>query len=168
MTEPPLSFRIVNWIGIIDQLASTEANRALKAHGLALPQFVLLNHFSHRPDEPRTITAIARAFQQPQPGLTKTVQKLVAKGWLRETANGKDGRSKLLHITPRGLARHQAALATLAPNLARAFAGWTESEQQELFARLDRLKRWFDDDRGRNRDGAARDGAPGPRARRRA
>ena len=52
MTEPPLAFRIVNWIAIIDQLASTEANRVLRPLGLQLPQFVMLNHFSHRPDEP--------------------------------------------------------------------------------------------------------------------
>lgn len=149
MTEPPLAFRIVNWIGIIDQLASTEANRALKAHGLALPQFVLLNHFSHRLDEPKTITAIARAFQQPQPGVTKTVQKLVAKGWLRERSDGRDGRSKQLHITPRGLARHQAALQALMPKLAEAFSDWSEKDQQALFSQLDRLKQWFDRDRDR-------------------
>ena len=67
MTEPPLSFRIVNWIGIIDQLASTEANRVLKPLGLQMPLFVLLNHFSHRPDEPRTVTGIARALQSELP-----------------------------------------------------------------------------------------------------
>ena len=84
MTEPPLAFRIVNWIGIIDQLTTTEGNRLLKPLGLPLPQLVMLNHFSHRPDEARTVTSIARALQQPQPGVTKNVQNLVAKGWLRE------------------------------------------------------------------------------------
>ncbi len=147
MTEPPLSFRIVNWIGIIDQLASTEANRVLRPLGLQMPQFVLLNHFSHRPDEPRTVTGVARALQQPQPGVTKNVQKLVAKGWLRERANGDDGRSKLLVLAPAGLAKHRAAIAALAPGLARAFADWPERDQRALFAMLDRLKLWFDQDR---------------------
>ncbi len=149
MTEPPLSFRIVNWIGIIGQLASTEANRVLKPLGLALPQFVMLNHFSHRPDEARTVTSIARALQQPQPGVTKTVQKLVGKGWLREGANGRDGRSKILLLTPSGLAKHRAAVAALAPGLERALADWPERDRQNLFALLDRLKRWFDQDRDR-------------------
>ena len=149
MTEPPLSFRIVNWIGIIDQLASTEANRVLKPLGLALPQFVMLNHFSHRPEEARTVMSIARALQQPQPGVTKTVQKLVGKGWLRERANGHDGRSKILLLTPAGAARHRAAVAALAPGLERAFADWPERDRQSLFALLDRLKRWFDQDRDR-------------------
>lgn len=153
MTEPPLSFRIVNWIGIIDQLASTEANRVLRPLGLQMPQFVLLNHFSHRPDEARTVTGVARALQQPQPGVTKNVQKLVAKGWLREQANGDDGRSKLLVLTPAGLAKHRAAIAALAPGLARTFAGWPERDQRALFAMLDRLKVWFDQDRDQDRGG---------------
>ena len=80
MTAPPLAFRIVNWIGIINQLSSTEANRVLKPLGLGLPQFILLNHFSHRPEETRMVTEIARALQQPQTGIMKTVQKLVERG----------------------------------------------------------------------------------------
>ncbi|MBI3199733.1 MAG: winged helix-turn-helix transcriptional regulator [Rhodospirillales bacterium] len=148
MTEP-LPFRIVNWIGIIDQLASTEANRALKPLGLQLPHFVLLNHFSHRPEETKTVTGVARALQQPQPGVTKNVQKLVAKGWLRERVHGDDGRSKLLALTPAGLAKHRAAVAALMPGLARAFAGWPDKDQRALFALLDRLKLWFDSDRDR-------------------
>ncbi|MDP2377245.1 MarR family winged helix-turn-helix transcriptional regulator [Reyranella sp.] len=147
MTEPPLAFRIVNWIGIIDQLTTTEGNRLLKPLGLPLPQLVMLNHFSHRPDEAKTVTSIARALQQPQPGVTKNVQNLVAKGWLRERTNGADGRSKLLVLTPAGLAKHRAAVAALSPWVARAFADWSEKDQRTLFALLDRLKLWFDSDR---------------------
>jgi DNA-binding MarR family transcriptional regulator len=147
MTEPPLAFRIVNWIGIIDQLTTIEGNRLLKPLGLPLPQFVMLNHFSHRPDEAKTVTSIARALQQPQPGVTKNVQHLVAKGWLRERSNGVDGRSKLLFLTPAGSAKHRAAVAALTPWIADAFADWPETEQRTLFALLDRLKRWFDSDR---------------------
>ncbi|WP_395707993.1 MarR family winged helix-turn-helix transcriptional regulator [Reyranella sp.] len=144
---PPLAFRIVNWIGILDQLTSTEANRLLKPLGLGLPQFVLLNHFSHRPEEARTVTDIARALQQPQPGVTKTVQKLVDKGWLGERVHGRDGRSKLLVLTASGKARHRAAIAVLMPSLSRAFADWSARDQQTLFTLLDRLKVWFDRDR---------------------
>jgi len=145
--SPPLAFRIVNWIGIIDQLTSTEANRLLKPLGLGLPQFVLLNHFSHRPDEAHTVSDIARALQQPQPGVTKTVQKLVDKGWLGERANGSDGRSKLLALTAAGKAKHRASVSALMPVLSRAFADWPARDQQTLFTLLDRLKLWFDRDR---------------------
>lgn len=147
MTEPPLAFRIVNWIGIIDQLATTEANRVLKPLGLQMSQFVLLNHLSRRPDEPRTVGAIARALQQQQPAVTKTVQKLADKGWIRERTSDSDGRSKLLTLTAAGLARHRAAVAALMPDIERAFDGWSERDQRTLFALLDRLKVWLDEDR---------------------
>ena len=147
MTEPPLAFRIVNWIGIIDQLTTTEGNRLLKPLGLPLPQLVMLNHFSHRPDEAKTVTSIARALQQPQPGVTKTVQKMVSRGWLKEQANGEDGRSKELRLTAAGQAKHRAALAALMPSLAAAFANWPEADMVRLFELLDRLKVWFDESR---------------------
>jgi DNA-binding MarR family transcriptional regulator len=150
VTESLLPFRIVNWIGIINQLVSAEATQALAPLGLQLSHFVLLNHFSHRPDEQRTVTAVARALQLPQPGVTKNIQKLVAKRWLRESANGEDGRSKLIVLTPAGLAKHRAAVAALMPVLTRAFAGWSERDQQTIFALLDRLKIWFDSDRDRS------------------
>lgn len=150
MSAPPLPFRIVNWIGIIDQLASTAANRVLAPLDLPLPQFVMLNHFGHRPgadDAGHTVMALARALQQPQPGITKTVQKLVDKGFLAERVNPRDARSKLLRITTRGEAAHRAAIAALMPELSRAFDGWQAADMQRLFADLDRLKLWLDADR---------------------
>ena len=154
MSVPPLPFRIINWIGIIDQLAGNAANRLLAPLDLPLPQFIVLNHFSYRPGAEsggHTIMALARALQQPQPGITKTVQKLVDKGFLVERANPRDGRSKLLQMTPKGIAAHQAAIAVLMPELARAFDGWPAEDMQRLFADLDRLKLWLDADRDQGR-----------------
>ncbi|MBX3498521.1 MAG: winged helix-turn-helix transcriptional regulator [Alphaproteobacteria bacterium] len=153
MSDPqPLPFRIVTWIGIIDQLAGSAANRLLAPLDLPLPQFILLNHLSYRPGTEsggHTIMELARALQQPQPGITKTVQKLVDKGFLAERGNPRDGRSKLLRMTARGAAAHQAAIEALMPELARAFAGWSAEEMRRLFADLDRLKLWLDADRDR-------------------
>jgi len=143
----PLPFRIINWIGIIDQLVGTQANRLLKPLSMPLPQFVMLNHFSHRLAEGKTVTSVARALQQPQPGVTKTIQKLLTKRWLREQVHPEDGRSKMLFLTPAGLARHNEAVAIFARQLAPAFDGWSPMELQQLFAQLDRLKIWLDDNR---------------------
>ncbi len=143
----PLPFRIINWIGIIDQLVGTQANRVLKPLGVSMPQFIMLNHFSHRPAEGKTVTSIARAMQQPQPGITKTVQKMLAKRWLREQVHPEDGRSRMLFLTPAGLVRHDEAVAVLARVLAPAFGGWSPAELEQLFAQLDRLKIWLDDNR---------------------
>ena len=147
MTTPPLAFRIVNWVGIVDQLATTTGSRLLAPLEVPLPQFVMLNHFSHKPDEARTVTGVARALQQPQPGITKTIQKMVARGWLREQASATDGRSKTLKITASGQAKHRAAIAALMPGLSEAFADWSLADQARLFELLDRLKIWFDDNR---------------------
>lgn len=144
---PPLPFRIVNWIGIIDQLATSLGNRLLAPLDLPLPQFVMLNHFSHRPEEERTVTGVARALQQPQPGVTKTVQKLVEKGWLAESANPLDGRSKTLRLTRAGRTRHDAAIAALMPTLGAAFADRSPRDLERMFDDLDRLKRWLDAER---------------------
>jgi DNA-binding MarR family transcriptional regulator len=144
---PDRRFRIINWIGIIDQLATTRGNRILRDHDLPLPQFILLNHFSHRPDEGKTTSGIARAMQQLPPAVTKTTQKLIAKGYLRESPSPEDARSKLLFLTARGRAAHGRAIAALLPALAPAFAGWSDAELEQCWTYLDRLKIWLDDNR---------------------
>jgi DNA-binding MarR family transcriptional regulator len=144
---PDRRFRIVNWIGIIDQLATTKGNRVLRDHDLPLPQFIMLNHFSHRPDEGKTTSSIARAMQQLPPAVTKTTQKLIAKGYLREAPSAADARSKLLFLTARGKTAHGKAIAALLPELAPAFAGWTAADLEQFWQYLDRLKVWFDSNR---------------------
>ena len=78
-----LGAKILTWIGIINQLSATRITQALKPLRLPYPQFVLLIHFSHRPSEPQTVTGVASAMQQPQPGITKTIQKMIVKKLLR-------------------------------------------------------------------------------------
>lgn len=146
-TAPDLRFRILNWIGIIDQLASTQANRVLRDHDLPLPQFIMLNHFSHRPEEAKTVGGIARAMQQLLPAVTKTTQKLVAKGYLRETPSEEDARSKMLFVTARGRTAHGRAVAALLPAVTPAFAGWSDAELAEFWGYLDRLRIWLEENR---------------------
>jgi len=139
-----LGWRIFNWIAIIDQLATTRAKRTLSELKLPFPQFVMLNHFSHRPQEAQTVTRVAAALQQPQPGVTKTAQKLLARKLLRADPAPADARSKLLTITPRGLELHARAVAAFVPRFAEVYAGWEDSEMADLLAKLDRLKVWLD------------------------
>lgn len=144
---PDIRFRLVNWIGIIDQLATTKANQVLADLDLPMHRFVMLNHFSHRPDEPRTVSAVARAMQQNQPAVSKTANALVAAGLLRWAPNPEDGRSKLLHLTEAGRAAHWEAIQRLMPFLEGAFDGWTETELTDFFGYLDRLKQYLDRNR---------------------
>ena len=142
--QAALGWRIFNWIGIIDQLAQTRATRALADLKLSMPQFIMLNHFSHRPAEAKTVTGVAAALQQPQPGVTKTVQKLIARKLLKADPAPGDARSKLLTITPKGLETHARAVAAFVPQFAEVFSGWEDAEMEALAQRLDRLKVWLD------------------------
>ena len=142
--QAALGWRIFNWIGIIDQLAQTRAGRALDELKLPFPQFIMLNHFSHRPNEPKTVTGVASAMQQPQPGVTKTIQKMVARKLLKADPAPGDGRSKLLTITPKGLEIPARAIAAFVPQFAEVFSGWDDAEMEVLAKQLDRLKIWMD------------------------
>jgi len=103
-----------------------------------------LNHFSHRPHETKTVTSISSAMQQPQPGVTKTVQKLLGRKLLKAEPDPADKRSKLLTITPKGLEIHQRAIVAFVPRFSESFDGWDEAEMLMLFQHLDRLKIWLD------------------------
>ena len=144
-----LGWRIFNWIGIINQLATTRASRTLGELKLPFPQFVLLNHFSHRPQEAKTVTSVAQAMQQPQPGITKTIQKMIARKLLRSDPAPDDARSKLITITPKGLELHARAVQAFVPRFAEVFSGWDDREMEELSQKLDKLKVWLDT-RGRD------------------
>jgi DNA-binding MarR family transcriptional regulator len=142
-----LDFQIINWIGIIEQLASTKLRQLLEDTNVPPPQFALLNHFNHRPDEGKTVTAIANAMQQPQPGITKTLAKMLTKGFLSETSNPNDKRSKILFLTPAGKAAHKQARQKLIDGMGETFDGWDSADKQQLFALLDRLKIYLDENR---------------------
>lgn len=146
-SEIPIDFNIINWIGIIEQLTSAKMRQLLDGTDVPPPQFSLLNHFSHRPTEGKTITQTAQAMQQPQPGITKTIAKMVAKGFLREENNPKDGRSKLLYLTEAGIKAHNEAKNRLLYGLKDTFNGWSEAEKHDMFQSLDRLKIYLDNNR---------------------
>ena len=141
-------FRTMAWIGIVEQLARTMAERTLKEVGLSYAEFSMLTHFSHGHPPEKTVTGIAADMQQTQPTVTKTVQKLVAKGLLRAAPNAADGRSRLLTLSAKGSQLHARAVTRLGPAIARALDGWSEEELASFFRQLDRLKIWLDANRG--------------------
>lgn len=147
LRKDQLGYRVLNWIGIIEQLSRTSANRALTEIGLPWHHFVLLNHFSHRPAEGKTVTGVASAMQQQQPAVTKTLKAMVAAGLLQVEADAQDGRVKRHFLTDLGLAQHKAAVATISPLVRECFEDWDETEMQRLFDQLDRLKIYLDENR---------------------
>lgn len=140
-------YQIVTYIGIADQLMTTMANRVLAGDDLPLAQFVMLQHFSHEPAAGRSVTQVAEAFQVPQPGVTKMLQRLVRKGFLDVRAGAGDGRLKLHFLTPAGIEAHRAGVGRLMPEVARLFADWAPEDIERLHGLLFRLKTWLDQDR---------------------
>jgi DNA-binding MarR family transcriptional regulator len=144
---PSSDFRIVNWIGIISQLTDTKMRQLLDGTDVPPPQFILLNHFMYQPDEGKTVSGIAWAMQQPQPGITKTVAKLLKKNFLRAEDNPADGRSKILYLTKSGKKAHAEAKERLEVAFADTFNGWREWEKKDFFGFLDKLKTYMDENR---------------------
>lgn len=144
---PSSDFRIINWITTISQLSDTKMRQILDDIDVPPPQFFILNHFVHQPDEHKTVSSVAWAMQQPQPGITKTIAKLLAKGFLRAEDNPADGRSKFLYLTEAGRLAHSRARERLEAAFAETFAGWREWEKKDLFGFLDRLKNYLEENR---------------------
>lgn len=140
-------FAVLAWIGIVNQLSTTKANQLLAPIDLPFPQFLILNHIFARPHETHTVSRLASAFQQPQPGITKTVQKLSDAGYLTQKPSSKDGRVKNITISRKGAAIYRRAVDQIAPFLDWTFESWSKSDINEMFQLLDRLKELLDVER---------------------
>ena len=73
-------FRFFNEIGIINQLSTNRAERAMP-HGLTMSQFSLLNHFV-RGRPPASPLQLANAFQVTKGAMTNTIKQLEGKGFI--------------------------------------------------------------------------------------
>jgi DNA-binding MarR family transcriptional regulator len=135
MLKPPgaaearLGYDILTYVGIIEHLTRTRAEKGLRGTGVTFAQFSFLNHFRRRPaDEAKTVT----------------LQKMLALGLIKAVEAPDDGRSKLLTLTPKGAKAHEKALAVLTDQFRAAFADWTEAEMAAFFQHLSKLKGWMD------------------------
>lgn len=148
-----LLLQTLNFIGIANQLVVTRANDLLREGELPFPQFVMLSHFMKDPARARTVTGVASAFQAPQPGITKTIQKLARSGFLEYRPSQNDARVKHVFLTPAGRRAFAAAVGRLAPDMRLVFAEWREVDIRRLHELLRRLKDWLDDNRERRAQG---------------
>ena len=113
--DDPTLFRVLNEIGIIEQLSRNAFERVMP-DGLKLSQFSILNHFV-RLGGARSPVELARAFQISKGAMTNTLQKLEAKGFVDVHADPKDGRGKKVSITPAGRKAREEAVRALHPQI---------------------------------------------------
>ena len=139
--------RIFVLIGIINQLATTRLNRALKELDLPLAQFYLLTHFSGNPGRGWTVTRLAEVMEVNQPAMTKTTQRLLKKEYIRSETDKKDKRIRLLFITDLGLKALSKAWELLLPDVMELTGKWQSEEIEILKNLLEKLKTQLDEAR---------------------
>lgn len=147
MSEPGLAdyFRLLNEIAIIEQLARNKLEARLPP-GFVQAQFSVLNHLL-RVGDGRTPAEMATAFQVPKTSMTHSLAVLERAGLIEIAKNPKDGRSKLVHITPAGRELHQQVIESLTPDFARIADALTPEKVAQMLPELEALRRFLDQDR---------------------
>lgn len=146
-------FEVFNEIGILAQLSRALLEARLPK-GFLLPHFAVLGHLIRVADG-RTPLELARAFQVPKTSMTHTLAGLDAARLVEMLPNPRDGRSKCVFLTAAGRAFRDAALAALAPDLARLSAEVDPARLAALLPELAALRQVMDRQRDERPGGAA-------------
>jgi len=134
------SRQILIWLGVAEQRLATRVNRALKGTNLPFAQFTILNHLASLPDRAWTVMGLASALETGQPGVSKVLRRLTAKGYLRVDPDPADRRSKRHRLTTAGKAVHREAFRRIVPQADDIFSGWEDGDIDALHRLLYRLK----------------------------
>ena len=138
----PIAFRVMNEIGIIDQLGTTLFERSLP-HGLTVPQFIVLNHFVRLGGE-RSPLELADALQVTKATMTSTLQRLEAKGFIAITPDPTDGRAKRVAMTALGSKARGDAIKAIADDLTALETEIGQAEFEVALPFLLKLRTFFD------------------------
>jgi DNA-binding MarR family transcriptional regulator len=88
------------WLRRVSNTVSGEFARSLYARQTSVAEWVLLRHLYDR--ERATPGELAEASTMTRGAISKIVDKLQAKGWIRTKVNPEDNRGQLLSLTPVG------------------------------------------------------------------
>lgn len=141
--DDPTAFVFFNEIGIIEHLARTAAERVLP-DGLSLAGFTVLNHMVRLGHEQRAPARIASAMQVTKGAMTGTLKRLEAGGWITVAPDPKDGRGKMVSLTPAGRAVREAAIASLSPLFADLLREVDLGEIEAVLPTLQAVRRVLD------------------------
>ena len=121
--------------GVRDQLSE------LLPLELTVSQFEMLRLLDN--GDGLTPADIAQALHEPKSGVTATLQRLEASGFVRVEPCPEDGRKKRVWITPTGLAVYSQAIASIRPQMDKLREAFTLDEFREALPFLKALKTWF-------------------------
>lgn len=113
-----LAVALFSEILTVDQLARNNVAKVLP-RGMELSHFSVLNHLARTQDE-KTPAQLAQIFHLTRGAMTNTLRKLENAGYVHIRPDWDDARRKMVTISPTGRAARDAALAAIAPIIARA------------------------------------------------
>lgn len=134
------SRQILIWLGAADQHLMTRVNRLLRETDLPFAQFVMLDRLASLPAEPWTVSRLASVLDTGQPGISKILGRLAAKGHVAIEADPTDRRLKRHTLTEAGRAAHRDALRRVTLLAEGLFTDWDESQIEALHTLLYKLK----------------------------
>ena len=134
------SRQILIWLGAAERRLVTRVNRTLKGGGLPYAQFVVLNHLASLPGIAWTVSALASALETGQPGVSKILSRLAAKGYVHMDPDPGDGRLRRLRLTQAGELAYREASQRIAPQADDIFGDWENADIDALHRLLYRLK----------------------------
>lgn len=138
--DPRKARQILMWLGTAEKRLLMRVNRALKGTDLPYAQFVVLNHLASLPGNLWTVTELASALETGQPGVSKILQRLVAKNHVGIEPDPEDGRLKRHRLTETGISAHREASRRIAPHAEDIFSDWQDADIDALHKLLYRLK----------------------------
>ena len=141
MTTPsrhPVAFDFFVEIAVIDQLVGAEMARVLP-DGVSMASFSLLNHLLSKggSDSP---ARLAQALQVTKGTITAMLKRLEARGLVVLSADPRDGRGKIVSLTPDGLQARNDAVAALDPLLGTFLAAFPEPDLAGALPLLKRVR----------------------------
>jgi len=138
-------FAFFNEIGIIEQLARTQFERALPGD-LRMSHFQVLNHFVRLGGEQSPVD-LARAFQVTKGAMTNTLHRLEDRGLIDIRPDPKDGRSKIVTINEKGRKVREEAVQAALPLFMEIEKKFSKNQFKEALPFLRDVRSFLDQNR---------------------
>lgn len=133
VTPSPLDAHLGFWLRAVSNAVSDSFAEGLGAHDVSVAEWVALRLlWDHEGLAP---SSLAEKIGMTRGGVTKLVDKLIAKGLVHRQASPDDGRAQTLALTRDGRAL-TPELAALADANEAAFFGGLSAAERETFERL--------------------------------
>jgi DNA-binding MarR family transcriptional regulator len=113
---------------------------ALAAYGITGPQYNVLRILRGAGDEGLCTLAVAQRLIERAPGITRMLDRLEAKGWVRRERSATDRREVRCYLTAAGHALLAETDEAVEQADAKTVTALTEPESRQLIELLDRLR----------------------------